>query len=777
MTQRLNLNGRDVRLGNGITEFIYHGVAARFDIVDRRAGSRILSGGLAQVELMDGERFELTGDEVGHESAFHDAVGSGRQVDLVGTRGDQGLLVGLRIRCHDGRPGLMLQVCFQNRRQTPVRVARLVPLLVNGAAQGSIGLPVPASSSEPFASASVWTNGWQSWSPTAGYPLNCRDTNPLLRFIRVMQTNPTTRKYRLARRYVGEWLAGLVDRTNDQSLVFGFATMKDYLAQVRIDADRTWRVDAGCDCEGVEVAPGGQLASEWLYVDHGVGLEQVLGRYADVAGRLTAARVPASVPTGWCSWYHYFTKVSEADILENLGQLRALSETLPLEYVQVDDGYQTAIGDWTDINAKFPHGMKWLAERIHDAGFKAGIWLAPFTVLPNSRLFRDHPDWLLREDSGRLAYGGYNPGWRGTLYGLDTSHPDVQAWLRQLFRTVTEDWGYDYVKLDFLYCAALPGRRRDGLTRAQALRRGLEIIRETVGERFILGCGCPLGPAIGVVDGMRIGPDVAPDWGAKPLPWERGIPSARNALRNVLNRSFMHRRFWLNDPDCLIVRSRESRLTTDEVTTLAAAIALSGGMLILSDRMASLSPDRLRLIGQTTPASGVAARAVGLGNADTPVAYVLPAEAEWGSWLVAGFFNWGQTIADYAYGLAELGLDPDGEYHLYDFLNGRYLGRCSAALAVRSIPPHGCRLFRLTPLGPGPTIVGSTLHITQGVAEVRSVAVARDALTIELGPHTDGQLVCWFPGDGEGEIVTTDIPAGGPATVVVRSQRREGDAK
>lgn len=776
MAQRLNLSGREVRLGNGVIEFSYHGVEGLFDVVDRRFGSRVLSGGRTEVVLTDGERFGFTGDETGRETPFTDAFGAGRQVELVGATAERGVTVGLRVRCHDSRSGFMLQAFCRNGRSAPISVARLVPLRVDGAARGSIGLPLPAGSSEPFASAGVWTNGWQSWSPTAGYSLKRRDTNPPLKFIRVMQTNPTTRKYRLARKYVGEWVAGLVDRTDNQALVFGFATMKDRLAQICISAAGPWQVEAECDCEGIEVAPGAELASEWLYVDHGRGLDDVLGRYAGVAGRLMGARVPGAIPTGWCTWYYYFTKVNEADVIENLAQLADQRETLPVEFVQIDDGYQRAIGDWTDINDKFPHGMRWLADQIHAAGFRAGLWLAPFTVLRNSRLFREHPDWLLREASGRLAYGGYNPGWGGALYAVDTSHPEVEAWLRGLFRTVTEEWGYDYVKLDFLYCAALPGRHRvPEMTRAQALRRGLTIVREAVGERFILGCGCPLGPAIGIVDGMRIGPDVAPDWLGRPLPWERGIPSARNALRSIINRSFMHGRFWLNDPDCLIVRDRDSRLTSDEVATLTAAIGLSGGMLILSDKLAALGRARLAMIGKALPPTGVAARAIDLGKADTPSAYVLPVTTTYGDWLVAGFFNWGDTVSRLTCELAELGLSPDTDYHLYDFWNGRYVGRCRGTLDIRNIPPHGCRLFRLTQVDVGPQLVGSTLHVTQGLAEIRRITTSDDSLTVDLGPHSEGKIVCWFPGEGDGEIATVAVGAGGSATVSVR--RGEGDGR
>jgi alpha-galactosidase len=160
---------------------------------------------------------------------------------------------------------------------------------------------------------------------------------------------------------------------------------------------------------------------------------------------------------------------------------------------------------------------------------------------------------------------------------------------------IVHDFGYDYLKLDFLFAAAAEGVRYDnGLTRAEALRRGLEAVRRGAGENaFILGCGCPLGPAVGMVDGMRIGPDVAPYWGAGP--GRPGEPGTALALDAIMARSFMHRRLWLNDPDCLMLRAKETRLSDDERHALAWTIAASGGMLLISDDIGLLGPEHSTL--------------------------------------------------------------------------------------------------------------------------------------------------------------------------------------
>ena len=244
-------------------------------------------------------------------------------------------------------------------------------------------------------------------------------------------------------------------------------------------------------------------------------------RFAALLGDQMRARIASPYQRGWCSWYHYFHAVSEDEIRSNLHALRDLRTEFPVEVVQLDDGYQAALGDWDRTNAKFPSGLKMLAAAIRDAGFIAGIWSAPFLAARDSVVMREHPDWFIHHrETGEPLRAGRNPNWTAGddkyAYALDPSHPVFSAHLEHLFRKIVENFGYDYLKLDFLYAAAAEGiRHHPEMTRAETLRRGLEAIRRGAGAgTFILGCGCPLGAAVGIVDGMRIGPDVAPYWGA-----------------------------------------------------------------------------------------------------------------------------------------------------------------------------------------------------------------------------------------------------------------------
>jgi len=327
---------------------------------------------------------------------------------------------------------------------------------------------------------------------------------------------------------------------------------------------------------------------------------RIASRFAAMLGDTMRARVSAPYQRGWCSWYHYFHAITEDAIRSNLRALKDLRSEYPVEVVQLDDGYQAALGDWDRANEKFPSGLKKLASEIRDAGFIAGIWTAPFFAARDSLLMREHGDWFIKHrETGEPLRTGYNPNWTNSddkyAYALDPSHPEFASHLERLFRKIVEDFGYDYLKLDFLYAAAAEGIRHDpAMTRAETLRRGLETIRRGAGERtFILGCGCPLGAAVGIVDGMRIGPDVAPYWGASA--GATGEPGTALAIDAILARSFMHRRLWLNDPDCLMLRAKQTRLSNDEREALAWTIAASGGMLLISDDMSLLDGESARL--------------------------------------------------------------------------------------------------------------------------------------------------------------------------------------
>ncbi|HSS61525.1 MAG TPA: glycoside hydrolase family 36 protein [Candidatus Limnocylindrales bacterium] len=294
---------------------------------------------------------------------------------------------------------------------------------------------------------------------------------------------------------------------------------------------------------------------------HGDGLVATL---AAVGHRLGPGPVRI-IPSGWCSWSYYFKNVTEDDVVENAEAARRLA--LPIEIVQVDDGYEADIGDWLDVRREFG-SLRRLAERIRATGMRPGIWIAPFMVGPRSKLAMEHPDWLVAE-------AGAGRHWGKEMRILDVGQPGAADYIANVFETFSR-WGFDYFKLDFLYAAAIPG--------LDVYRQAMQLIRRAVGEEAILlAGGAPLLPSIGLCDAMRIGPDVLPE-----------VPHPQLEIDNVVRitrlRSWMNGRLWINDPDCIVARPEIA-----EREAWAAHLMDYGGLRFSSDRLASLDARGLEL--------------------------------------------------------------------------------------------------------------------------------------------------------------------------------------
>ena len=467
----------------------------------------------------------------------------------------------------------------------------------------------------------IYRNGYQSWSGTWTIGVDERDRDLPTRFGRTGATDARHPAPSGKGHVRSDALTAVADPVSGDAVAVGFTTLADAFGFVEIAAPggADPRLSAWVDLDGTTLAPGETTPWFTVFVAEESGGPspgfRALRRVAEAAGEAMGARGRGRPhPTGWCSWYFYFTKVTEADVRENLAVLAADGRDGPVfgaEYVMVDDGHQAAIGDWLTTNDKFPSGMDGLATSITDEGFDAGIWWAPFLASARSQVAADHPDWLVRDGRGRPILGLLNPGWGLTtpMRVLDTTHPEVLEHLHQVAATIGHEWGYAIQKLDVLYAAALPGVRRDpGATRAQALRRGLEAVRTGAGDdAFLLGCGCPLGPAVGVVDAMRIGADVTPSWTSllgRTVGRNRHGLSTFHALLNTLTRSVLDGAWFLNDPDCLMVRDADTRLDEDEVRLLATVFAMTDGMLVLSDRLDRLPAARRALVAKARALTG-----------------------------------------------------------------------------------------------------------------------------------------------------------------------------
>ncbi len=329
---------------------------------------------------------------------------------------------------------------------------------------------------------------------------------------------------------------------------------------------------------------------------------RVVGGYDEVFDKYFAAMsLPAKKRvdrlTGYTSWYNYFQKIDENIILRDLKGLSRAHDSVNI--FQIDDGYEPFVGDWLDYNGRdFPNGMKTIADAVHREGYLAGIWLAPFNVQRGkSRILKEHPDWLIRNPDGKPQLGCV--AWGGA-YTLDIYNSEVREHLKKVFDTVLNDWGYDMVKLDFLYSQCRTPR--DNKTRGTIMCEAMDFLRECVGDKIILGCGVPLGPAFGVVDACRISCDVDLSYGGKfynSMSINNELPSAQNAINNSMFRRHLNGRAFLNDSDVFFLRDHNLTFTWEQKLLLAKINNLFGRVLFVSDDAGEYSEAELEVLKET----------------------------------------------------------------------------------------------------------------------------------------------------------------------------------
>jgi len=311
---------------------------------------------------------------------------------------------------------------------------------------------------------------------------------------------------------------------------------------------------------------------------------------------------PTAPPAiGWTSWYKHFTNISEEVLLENLESFSAqfsessnLSESLTpaSPYFQIDDGWQTAVGDWLSVKPAFPNGMRHIALKIKEKGLHPGIWIAPFVASAKSELVRRHPEWLLKDAKGRPIKVGWNPMWGGWYHALDFYHDGVREYLSGVFHMILDKWGFELLKLDFLFAVALappPGKTRGGV-----MWEAMEFLRHLVGNRRILACGVPLGACFGLVDYCRIGGDVHIAWRNPLFSFlrHRERVDTLASLHSTLGRWQLNGRMFHNDPDVFILRTEQQKLNPEQQQTLLTINALLGNLLFSSDDLGAYSEEQ-----------------------------------------------------------------------------------------------------------------------------------------------------------------------------------------
>lgn len=355
-------------------------------------------------------------------------------------------------------------------------------------------------------------------------------------------------------------------------------------------------LSAGFRTERIPLEGGGLVLPE-LHLRCGNSPWETLRGTARSIGERMGARTDHAPRYHWCSWYYFQHNLTQRLLEECIEGFRHIDPPLPLQTLQIDAGYYPHAGDWLEPTEKWPEGMAPAFESIRAAGYDAGIWIAPFMVGNRSRLYAEHPDWVLRDLDGNPIANWKHYGTQGVwgsrdeeTYILDTSHPDAMDYIRSVFRTMRED-GATFFKTDFmdwgLKDSCRVRRHTPGKTSVEYMRDVLAMIREEIGEEsYWLACIAPFGPFLGFADGVRIANDVAVTWTAG---------STLNMVRESVADQYFNNVLWQNDPDVIYLRDFYTHLSEEETRALALWQGILGGSINTSEPLHEIAPERLRL--------------------------------------------------------------------------------------------------------------------------------------------------------------------------------------
>ena len=168
------------------------------------------------------------------------------------------------------------------------------------------------------------------------------------------------------------WNAGLFSGYDKEGLVLGYLENNLCLGNLLISktaSDQISFLAESVYAPELILKPGKAISSNRLMINIAGNPYTALENYADAVGKVNNARTH-SIVNGWCSWFYTLSKVSEDEVISNTEFAAKHLKQFGLEYIQIDEGYQRWHGDW-EGNERFPHGMKWLADKIKSYGFKA----------------------------------------------------------------------------------------------------------------------------------------------------------------------------------------------------------------------------------------------------------------------------------------------------------------------------------------------------------------------------------------------------------------------
>lgn len=484
-------------------------------------------------------------------------------------------------------------------------------------------------------------------------------------------------------------------------------------------------LEENVDMSNIVIKPGQTRDSQEIFFGYGPWEELSTLVFTHLA-QTHGNRTHKKVPVGWCSWYDLAMNITQESILSTIEGAKKLLPILPLDVIQMDDGYQRERGDWeciTDEN-KFPDGFEIMLNKIKETGAMAGIWLAPTNIKGNTKMFEEYYDCMWNNQDGKLRER--DPKWKENIHKPDITNPIAMKAVANILRKKRE-LGYNYFKIDFNQFEVDGTVSYDGTkTKLQTYRELYKNYREAIGEdAYLCACSGMTRGVFGFADSCRTGTDSCDVW----MREHYFSCDIANSIWDTHNIQMANGIIFAVDPDVTYVNTRE--ITKEELRVWSSFVGLLGGTQMVSDALdKDITQQNIRMFEILAPASidkGIPVR----GEVDHwKRRFGFNSFRTWGNAGVYSVFNPEETSATVNTELIKL--DELGDkFHVYSFWDNEYMGIYGSNFPLE-LNAHACKLMRFTPIGEGVQFIGSDLHISTGSTEVLDFIATSTEATIEL---------------------------------------------
>ena len=215
--------------------------------------------------------------------------------------------------------------------------------------------------------------------------------------------------------------------------------------QVQRENEKTVRVLAGQQTVRLKLHPGEVIRTPRILLVSWAGRDYLRG--SNLLRRLILAHYsprldgqPVFPPAAAITWFSFdcgngVTEANQKAVMPSMA--RAGLEGYWMDAGWFEGGWPAGAGSWVPKKAAFPNGLRPIGDEAHKLGLKYVLWFEPERVTANSRVTREHPEWVLHHPK---------EGAWGALF--DLGNPAARQWMTDLLSTCIADWGVDVLRID-----------------------------------------------------------------------------------------------------------------------------------------------------------------------------------------------------------------------------------------------------------------------------------------------------------------------------------------